>query len=94
MNWKDPLHVVEFKTRHRKLFETMWAAIIGITIVLIIIGGFMEGWPRGLLNTAVITIMVLALILAWFIVERSRVHIKMKPRREMLKQAESEASRA
>jgi len=88
MNWKDPLHVVEFKTRHTKLFETVWAAILGITIALIIIGGTLEGWPRGLLNNAVMLVMILAIILVWFVVERSRHHMKMKPRREMIKQAQ------
>lgn len=75
VNWKDPLRV-NLGDHHKRLLSLIWILIIVALMLLLIVVGTLEGWPRGLSNNIFMVTMFLVIILAWILIEKSKIEIK------------------
>lgn len=81
----DPLHF-QLPHTHVKLLELLYVIAIVGAMVCILLYGTMLGWPRDVLNTSITMMMVLGVLLAIMVIEKSMVG-------GMAKKAESHGKR-
>ena len=75
VNWKDPLHV-ELGHNHKKVLEAFWVVAIIATIVLVLVGTSIEGWPADIDNSVIILVICLVFLLGFVILEKSSIAVK------------------
>jgi RsiW-degrading membrane proteinase PrsW (M82 family) len=80
VNWKDPLHV-ELGQNHKKVLETLWVVAIVATIVLVLVGASLEGWPADIDNSVIMLVIGLIFILGFLILEKSSVKLAVNSKK-------------